>query len=523
MAWQFVRLKYRVTGRLLGGSAWSALGAMLIWLGSLGLGVSAGTLIGLAARLSGGNRVVAVLAGVAIQAAWVVVPVITSTLDTSINPRWFELLPLTPSQLSRGLLAAGMLGPGGLATFLTTAVGFAWGYPPGWWGALTVPAVALAMTYLGVVTGRLVTSLLSDVLARLDAAVVAPIVALGFAGVALWISSLGLEGDLAVTLPEWLVMLAAVPGGALGALAASLADGPWWVALMTGGWALATTVALVWGHGRALARIEIAGGASRPGRSRGTSAEVMGQSLVRLVPSSPVRVAAAKEGRYLRRDPRQRGQIVGGMVTVAVFGFIGTSFLPARFAPLLTVLVTWAAVSTLAPNQFGVEGGSMWAHVAAPTNLAALLQGKNLMWAAVITPLALSAAVVGWVMAGSPRLVLASLLLALAVGLVWLAVANITSVYGAFRYPEKNAFSSGPQTGGAIGVSLLGLVVSGALTVPMLVAAAVGYYFGETLGVTLAAAGSVLYGVVLFRAGFQWAQSAVVQRQFHLLDVLDRP
>ncbi|MGH8912637.1 MAG: hypothetical protein ACRDVD_09000, partial [Acidimicrobiia bacterium] len=78
-------------------------------------------------------------------------------------------------------------------------------------------------------------------------------------------------------------------------------------------------------------------------------------------------------------------------------------------------------------------------------------------------------------------------------------------------------------TGGrAILVSLGGLTVSGALTMPMLLFLALGIYFGEVLGATLAGLGSVLYGVVLFRVGYRWAQSAVVERRFHLLEALDR-
>lgn len=524
MAWHFVRLKYRVTGRMAGaGSAWSILGLIALWLGALGAGVGGGAIVAAAAHYFNGSFAFAVLVGVVVQVAWIVVPILLSTLDSTIDPRWFELLPLRTGQLARGLVLAGMFGPGGLATFLFTLIAFGWGYWPGWVGVVTAPLIALAMTYLGVLTGRLVTTVLLNLLNRFDFAAVGPVIGLMFAGFSLWMSNLSTSGaPFAEGIPEWIEILAVIPGGALGAIAGALDHGPVWVGALALAWTLVLGRLMTWGLGRALDRLQTVSVTARTSRSRSAPAGSLGSRLARLVPSLPVRAAAAKEARYLRRDPKLRGQIVGGIVTVVMFTFIGVAWVPARFAPLLAVLVTWAAVSTLAPNQFGADAGSIWAYVASPASLATVLVGKNVTAALVVAPLAIIATVVGTVIAGSLRLFLVSLLLSLAVGLVWMLVGNVTSIYGAFRYSERNAFGAGPQSGRAIGTSILGLAAAGALTAPILVVTGVAYYFGESPGATVAAAAAVVYAMVLFRAGFQWARTAVIQRQFDLLEVLDQ-
>jgi ABC-2 type transport system permease protein len=526
VAWQFVRLKLRITGRILRtGSAWSLLGTILIWLLAVVGGLGGGALVALAARFLDQSLAWAVLVGVGIQAIWVLVPIVASAIDATINPRWFELLPLSTSELGRGLLAAGMVGPGGLASVLVVGIGLGVGYWPGWWGVVTVPALALLLTFIGVVSGQLATACLSDFLARSSGAVLGPVLGLGIAAVASSIAgAISESGDFRPDIiPSWLAWLSVVPGGAVALAMSQLETGAWGWALLALMWGLITAWVLTWAHGREIARLQTRSVTQRRARSRRGGGSVLGENLKRLVPATDLRVAAAKEGRYLRRDPRLRAQIVGAVVTVVVFGYVGATLIPSDYAPFVAVAVTWAIVTSLAPNQFGVDAGSFWAYVANPTNVARVLAGKNVMWGLVAAPPAVLAAAAGAVVAGSPRYLAAALLASASVALIWMMVGNMTSIFGPFPLPERQVFSTGPTAGRAIAVSLGGLAVSGALTTPMIVVMGVALYLGGARWATLAGVVAVTYAAVLFRFGFRWAQSAVVERQFLMLEALDRP
>lgn len=506
------------------GSAWPVVGLVLIWLLALVVGVGGGLLVAVAADYLDRPLALAVVVGVVVEVAWVVLPVIASAMDATVNPRWFELLPFTPAELGRGLLAAGAAGPGGLATVLVVGVGLGGGYWPGWWGVITVPLLVALLTFVGVVSGRLATTALSDLLARSGWAALAPLMIflpLGLASLSVTSLVAGSTGGGRYQLPGWLLWMAVTPGGAVGLAMAATAEGPWWMAMVALVWGLVAAAALTWAHGQAVARMQTRSVTVRSRRVKNSGA-TLGSGLARLIPAADLRVAAAKEGRYLRRDPRLRAQLVGGLVTIGVFAYLGATVVPARYSPFVAVALTWATVTSLVPNQFGVDAGSFWAYVVSPTNIATALAGKNLMWGLAAAPVAVVAAIAGCVIAGSFQYLSGALLLSAAVALVWLAVGNMTSIFGAFPLPERQVFSTGPTGGRAILVSLGGLAVSGALTMPMLVLLALGIYFGEAWGATFAGLGSLLYGGVLFRFGFAWAKSAVVERRFQLLESLDR-
>lgn len=527
MAWQFVRLKLRVTGRILGtGSAWSILGTIAVWLLALVLGLGGGVLVAAAALYLDRSPVWAVLVGVAVQGLWILVPVVASAIDATINPRWFELLPLSSAELGRGLLAAGMVGPGGLASLLLVGIGLGVGYWPGWWGVIVVPVGTVLITFIGVVSGRLATTLLSDVLARTNGAVLGPVVGLVMALMVVSATRLlprggSLSADSLV--PAWAGWLAVFPGGAVGWAMAGVSAGEPLMAGVGLAWGIVAAAGLAWAHGREVGRLQTRAVTQRRGRVRGTAGSTLGNGLARLVPPGDLRVAAAKEGRYLLRDPRLRAQIVGGVVTVAVFASVGALLMPKLYAPFVAVAVTWAIVTSLTPNQFGVDAGSFWAYVASPTNVATVLAGKNIMWALAAAPVAVVAAVGGSIVAGSARYLIASLLLSAAVALIWMVVGNMTSIFGPFPLPERQVFSTGPTAGRAIAVSLGGLAVSGGLTAPVIVVLALAMYFGGAWGATVAALAGLVYAIVLFRVGFHWAQSALAANQLQILELLDRP
>jgi ABC-2 type transport system permease protein len=524
VAGRFVRLKLAVTANTLRrGDVWSLLGVIGIWLISFVVGLGGGLLLAAALSFAPGSKTLVAVA-VALNLVWILVPIVASAIDATLDPRSFELLPLTPTELGRGLLVASAVGPGGLATLLFLLIGFGIGAWPGWSGAIVVPALTALLVLIVVVSGRLATTLVSEILGRNRVGEIVSVVFALLAVSSVVVSMNLAPGDDAVpglAVPGWVPWLSVLPSGSVGAAMASFGAGDWWVGLGHTAWATVGAALLVWAYGTAVTRLQTRSTTQRKTRVR-ADADVLGTSLTRFVPSPSVRVAAAKELRYLRRDPRLRAQLLGGFVTLLVFGFIGASVIQTPLASFLSVVATWAVVASVAPNQFGADGRTFWAYVVAPTELGVVLAGKNLAWAMVAAPVAGVVGAIGAVMGGSAEYLLTGWVTAGVVFLVWTAVGNFTSVYGAFPFPEKQLFGANAGgSGRAVIVSLLGLAASAALTAVPAVAIGVAIAAGGPGPSLAAAAASALYATLLYVVAFRVVRQVVRERRFALVEVLD--
>lgn len=526
MARLFIRLKFAVTSNTIRwGDTWSFVGVIGVWLLAVAAGVGGGGLLAVAIAVVPGAEVAPVTAAVVLNAAWVLVPILASAIDVTLDPRSFETLPLTATQLGRGLLLASTVGPGGLATVLFVTIGLGSSLWPGPIGVFTVPVLTALLVLISVVSGRLATTVVSEVLSRnrigeiasVAAGLVSVLAVLAVAGAAP--ESAG--SSLQFSLPSWLAWLAVVPSGAVGAAFTSFEQGAVGIGVGYTAWAAVGAVALTWAYGTALERMQTRAVVHQRSRVR-AGITVLGSWLTRIVPAPELRGVTAKELRYLRRDPRLRAQLAGGFATVVIFGFFGASLFDRAWFPFLAVMAVWAVTASVVPNQFGVDGGTVWGYVASSGSLSTVLAGKNVAWALVAAPVAAVTGVAGAIVAGSIEYLAASLLLAAVVFAVWTAVGNFTSIYGAFPFPEQQLFGS--NTGGsgrAVIASLLGLVVSSALTGPPVVAVGVAAYLGGPAWAVLASAIALVYAVVVFTATARLAARIVVERRFQLVELLD--
>jgi hypothetical protein len=107
------------------------------------------------------------------------------------------------------------------------------------------------------------------------------------------------------------------------------------------------------------------------------------------------------------------------------------------------------------------------------------------------------------------------------VALIWLGVGNITSIFGAFRLPETNLFGSRNVSGGAFLATMIGISVSGLLTVPPLLAIGILALLSQPLWATVAAAASVAYAMLVYRVTVRRAGLLAHERRFKLLAALD--
>lgn len=525
MAWVFVRLKLRMLrNRLSTGGFLSGVGFAVIWLAALAGGLGGGLILGVISRAS--EDLIGpftVLAFALIGLAWLVVPVVIASLDDSLEPRTFELLPFTPAELSRGLLAAALVSPGTLATVLGLGYGSVLAFGT---LATAVPVLIVAATgvLLCVVGARWATTRLSDLLRQRRGQEVALLVVVGLSMLpALGSITLAESAEDGADITGALEALAGIvqwtPWGALGRSVVAIGAGDWLVAggaFAYGAAALGGALVLM---GRSMRRLTTLAPSDSVARGRSGS-QLLPKRLP--LPASPVGAVAAKELIALRRDVRVRSQILGGVVAIAVLGFIGGSVvIETAFAPFLSVLAVFIIVTSVTPNQLGYDGGSFWAYLTMAPDLGVVIRGKNLGWAIVSTPLAVVISVAAAIASGRWVYVPAALFGCAAVALIWLGIGNITSIYGAFRLPETNLFGSRNISGGAFVATMLGIMASGLLTVPPLLFVGVPVFLSSPLWATAAAAAAVGYAVLVYRVATRRAGLLAHDRRFTLLETLD--
>ena len=239
------------------------------------------------------------------------------------------------------------------------------------------------------------------------------------------------------------------------------------------------------------------------------------------LPVAPWAAVAARELRYLRREPRRQLQFlvslglgIGGPVTLAIAG--GGDLDPG------TVLLASAAgyIALLnAGNAFGLDGAALWMDAVAGVPARDLVVGKNAALAIGTAPPVLAAGVVLAAITGGWVYLPVALVVAGAGLGAGLAVANWSAVHTPLPIPDgANPFASpGAGQGCAKGaVLLLCAVIQAVLLVP--VALSVGVtVVAAPWALALVAPAAALYGWLVWRTGVRFAARAADRRLPELL------
>ena len=520
----FVRLKLRVLRSRLGAAGiLSTLGFVLVWLAGIGSGVAGMALLSLLPRFAPGIATpLAVGVFFLVGLAWVVGPVIAASIDDALDVRRFELLPIPTVQLGIGLLAAGLVGPGSLATIIALVGGSVAGYA-GLVSAVPILVTATVACVLFVVTARWALTALADLLRSRRTQEIAGLVLGLFMAIpglfSVLVNTSGLPFldyvDQAVTWVSW------TPPGALGRAVAAFGEGDW----LLGAAGLAYGSAVLWGaivgYGRSLDRLQTTVGDVGAHRAVRGAGRALRPDRIPL-PSGPIGAVAAKELIYLRRDARLRAQLIGSVIGVAVLAAVSITAVDLGvYGPFLAAIVAFLLVVALVVNQFGYDGGSMWAYLIIAPDLGTVLKGKNLAWVMFCTPLLVLAAVGGGVVSADGRYVPAAIVGSTAILLVWMGVGNATSLLGPARIPESNPFGNRGASGASVVASLGGLAAAGILNLPVLAAVGIPVVFFDTGWATLGSVAALLYAVGLYALSFRWIGPLADSRAFAVTAVID--
>ncbi|MFC6080801.1 hypothetical protein [Sphaerisporangium aureirubrum] len=517
MAGLFVRLKLRLIAGNLRGDTVRVLGYVFTLLASAVAGLGGLTVLSLL-RLAPAD--VAADTGVVlftlIALFWLVGPLMVFGVDETLDPSRLALFPLSPRQLATGMFAASATGPWPLATLLMLA-GAVIGISRGPGGLLVGVAAAVLQFAFCIVASRAVTTALSRLLRTrrgrdLLAAGVLVLILLP------QIPNLLLERGVGDAPREMLGRLADTLRWAPPGLAAhAVADGG-----LTGVAELVVVALVVAGLGAVwiatLRRVMVTADASTQVGS------VRRSRFDALLPSGTLGAVAAKELKYLRREPRGR---LGWMAAVAVpiiltFSITGGSKPATGIAVALIPAGTSALMIGLqGANMFGIDGRALWMNAivhSGERDLRTDLAGRHLAVSVVAVPLLAVMSVAGALVAGNIAWALPALLASTGLLATALGVGAVISVVLPYTYPERiNAFSSAaPGQGGvAFAGSIGALLATTVLTLPVSLPAFLGAAWVTVLAVP--------YGLLVAAGGRRLAAMLGYPRLPELMAAVSRP
>jgi ABC-2 type transport system permease protein len=439
---------------------------------------------------------------------WVVVPLLISGLDDTLDPARFASLGVQVRAIMPGLTVATVLTIPALFFLLVFGI-LASSWRSEGNAALVVALVGAVLTVLMMVfSARLTTAWAGRLLASRRARFVA-VAAIGV-GLALlsptaWLLFRdGFEVVLEYDVPDLLKQAGRTPLGAGVAAAGAATTGHWWgvawrLAMLTG-WVVLLHAAWRANVAYALVNPTYRGGGTRQRHDTMLAAAERPRKLPeRWQLSAPARAVRTRLSRYWATDPRYLASMVGVLAFPLMFFVfvVPVLQLDARWA-LVTPVLLAASIGWGRHNDVALDSTALWLDVTAGASGADLMKGRLfavLTWAlpAVMAP---AVALVAW----SGLWTLAPAVIGACVGVLGLTlgISAVSSVLLPYRAPAPGDNPFGAEVG-SVGASLLAQLVSSfataiampLVTVPFVLALTVGASWGWLALVT-----GLLFGIL---------------------------
>ncbi|MFP7762041.1 transporter [Marisediminicola sp. LYQ85] len=444
MVAHLLKLRWLLLANSLKRSPWVLVGA--IFGGLYALGALAVATVGLA-LLSGAEpetaRMIVVLAGAALIIGWVVVPLLTSGIDQTLDPSQLVTFPIPLNKLVAGLALAGLLGIPGIVTLLgalaTTVTWFR--YPLAAIAALVCAVIGVATCILA---SRLVATLSRRVAAKrryrelVGILIFIPIILIGpilsFVGT-------GLDA-LSDRLPLITDAVSFTPLGAIWSVPADIALGDWGAAGIKFVIGLATPVvlALLWRRGLADALVtptESGGGAATRGKL----------GFFGTLPASPTGAVAARALTYWIRDPRYSRQLLIVPLFPVLLIFMSSTGMSPGLLMLAGPVIAFS-LSLAIYNDISFDNTAFASHIAAGLSGTADRAGRVIAVASFGVPLVVIATLATAAFSGAWDVAAPALGIALGVLLSGFGLASVSSARVVFPVPAPgdNAFKTIPGT-----------------------------------------------------------------------------
>ncbi|WP_430867375.1 hypothetical protein [Demequina aurantiaca] len=417
---------------------------------------------------------------------WVVVPILVTGLDDTLEPGRFALLGLSARRIMPGLTVAAMLTiPFAFFAAIFLILTSAWRDEGA--GTMLVAIVGAALTVVSLVFGARVaamwgTRVLASRRAR-GAAVVMIVLTLALVAPLGWLLfSEGLDSVLEHDLPVFLNQLAVTPIGAGMAAPYAVMLGDWWGAAWRLG-EVALWVGVLWGAWRANVAYALVNPRFRGAGTRRRDDTVIASArrhAVReartpawartLLPrrSTVAHAVRARLLRYWFSDPRYLANMLGVLAFPVVFLALvmPVAGLDARWSFVAPVLLA-ASIGWGRHNDLAYDSSALWLDVVSGRVGVAVMRGRMsavLAWALPATLVA-CAAVLLW----SGLWEISAALVGACVGVLGLTlgVSALSSVVFPYRAPAPGENPLGAEVG-SVGAALVAQLASSAATVVLL-------------------------------------------------------
>ena len=436
--------------------------------------------------------------------AWITLPVVIFPLDENLDPQQLAVLPISGTQMVKGLAAASLVAP---ATVVPIAflVGNGIALSEGWW--MLVPASAVYVGLL-IVGSQLFSAAISAILRSRRGRDVATFLVLGLAAgsfflyrtVSQTIGSLGLaEAATQNTVMEWSLLIPPVAAQRAMTEAAS-GDPLMAVTFLAAAIVGLLVMSLAWRSLLGWMLTTPQQGSQPASRARRNGLAVGSWGVIPTL--------ARKELRFYVRDPRQRLVWTGTVIFVGlavggtVMGATGLFDIRDRsWAPLVAPILVLFVGLPIALNLFGWERNAASYLFVLPPKPHQFLLGKNLAVAIALTIETVILAVGLSAFTGFWRWTwLVIPLMVAAVG-CQLAVGNFVSVMTPLRLPREgtDVFAQSTEQGClAIASQTVSFFAIGLLMVPPASVVALTVGFGEVIPPWFTTIATIVYGVVLY-------------------------
>lgn len=511
-----VRLRFLLLFNTLRRNVWQLIAAILGALYGLGILVLiVAALVGLSFAPLEMIRTVIVLAGSAATVGWILIPLLTTGLDQTVDPARLATFPIPRDQLLLAIAVSGVLGVPGIVTSiaaLATVVAW-WQYPLAMIAAVVGAALGVLTCVIGSrMLGALATRVGTGRRAR-EARWVLVFIPLILLGPIL----LGL-GQLIARLQDVLPTIARVLGytpiGAAWALPGAVAAGDWAMAGLALLIALATLVVftLVW-------RWALARALELPPVSAQSSTRRVGLGFFGVFPGTAWGAVAARALTYWMRDPRYSQSLISvPLVPALIFFYAGASDslgVLLWVGPIIAVLLSMSIYTDIS-----YDNTAFALHLQKGVRGVDDRLGRVVALALFAIPVSLAITVASVAVVGQWDWLVGLIAVTMGVLLSGFAVSSVLSGWTTFPVPApgENPFKSRP--GGGFGLLLSTLVswtILGVLILPELALAIIGFASGNALFGWLALVVALGVGSVLCVVGIRWGGRIVDARGPQLL------
>ncbi|MGL4339844.1 MAG: transporter [Rhodoglobus sp.] len=491
--------------------------------GIYGLGILGAVVVGLFGLSFADRdfaRAVTVLAGAALTFGWIVLPVLTSGIDQTVDPTRLVTFPIPLNTLLLSLAISGVLGVPGIVTSvaaLATATT--------WWQQPVVVIVAVICATIGVLTCVIGSRMLVALSSRIGAGrrareakgivVFLPILLLGPIILALT----RLLRDTSDLLPRSADIVSWTPFGAIWAVPADMASGDFGRAGLEFLIGLATLVALI-----LLWRWSLAVALETSDRSATATAGKRRLNLFTVFPGTPSGAVAARALTYWIRDPRYAQSLITiPVVPVLIFFYAGSSdgLGPLNaVAPIIAVLLSLSIYTDVS-----YDNTAFALHLQTGLRGRDDRSGRVIGLAVFAMPLCLVLAIASVWVTTSWEILPGILGITIGILLTGFAVSSLISGRFTFMVPAPGESPFTAKPGGGMSLMLSTFAswsVLTILTLPELVLAIVGFVTGIAIFGWLSLVVAILLGLGLLIVGVRVGGAILDRRGPDLLAQLQK-